>query len=260
MNSPGDKSKEKISKKEEKISLLGIVDKPIDLHYTGPDISSNGGLLLLREVENQVGLIKALSGCMVDQRDPRYVDHCHYSLLSQRIYQISAGHEDANDCDDLRTDSIVKICAGRLPQSGEALASQPTMSRFENSISRSDLYRIAECFAQNFIDSYTDEPEVIILDSDDTNYTAYGKQLEIVYNGYYGEDCFMPLHIYEGLSGKLITTILKPGRRSKATNVYAILKRVVQFIRRHWSNTLIIIRGDSHFCSPELMAWAKQAV
>ena len=97
------------------------------------------------------------------------------------------------------------------------------MSRFENSVSRSELYRIAEHFARSFIRSYASEPEVIIIDCDDTNHNAYGNQLQIEFNSYYGEYCFMPLHIYEGLSGKLITTILKPGRRSKATDVHSIL-------------------------------------
>jgi len=129
-------------------------------------------------------------------------------LLSQRIYQIAAGYEDANDCNELRSDSILKICSDQLPISGNDLASQPTMSRFENSVRRSELYRIAECFALCFINSYESEPEVIIIDCDDTNNNAYGNQLQIEYNHYYGEYCFMPLHIYEGLSGKLITTIL----------------------------------------------------
>jgi len=131
------------------------------------------------------------------------------------------------------------------------------MTRFENSVNRSELYRIAECFARSFVNSYESEPAVIILDCDDTNNNAYGNQLEIEFNNYYGEYCFMPLHIYEGLSGKLITTILKPGRRSKGADVFSILKRLVNFIRNHWKNTRIIIRGDSHFCSPEFMNWTK---
>jgi hypothetical protein len=131
------------------------------------------------------------------------------------------------------------------------------MSRFENSVRRSELYRIAEHIALSFINSYESEPEVIIIDCDDTNNNAHGNQLQIEYNHYYGEYCFMPLHIYEGLSGKLITTILKPGRRSKATDVFSILKRVIGFIRNHWYQTKIIIRGDSHFCSQGFMDWAK---
>lgn len=237
--------------------LSAIQGKNVELSYTGKDISSDGGLLLLKEVENQIGIISCISKCINDDRDPRYIHHNLGQLLSQRIYQIAAGYEDANDCDELRSDSILKICSDQLPISGNDLASQPTMSRFENSVRRSELYRIAECFALCFINSYASEPEVIVIDCDDTNNNAYGNQLQIEYNHYYGEYCFMPLHIYEGLSGKLITTILKPGRRSKATDVFSILKRVISFIRNHWCQTKIIIRGDSHFCSQELMDWAK---
>jgi len=196
--------------------LSAIQNKNVELSYTGKDISSDGGLLLLKELENQIGIISGLSNCINDERDQRYIDHSLEQLLSQRIYQIAAGYEDANDCDELRGDSIFKICSDKLPISGDDLASQPTMSRFENSVSRSELYRIAEHFGLCFINSYESEPEVIIIDCDDTNNNAYGNQLQIEYNHYYREYCFMPLHIYEGLSGKLITTILKTRKKIKS--------------------------------------------
>ena len=237
--------------------LSAIHGKKVELSYSGKNISSDGGLLLLKEVENRTGIISGISHCINDERDQRYIDHSLEQLLFQRIYQIAAGYEDANDCDELRGDSIFKICSDKLPISGDELASQPTMSRFENSVTRSELYRIAEHFGLCFINSYQTEPEVIIIDCDDTNNNAYGNQLQIEYNHYYGEYCFMPLHIYEGLSGKLITTILKPGRRSKSVDVFSILKRLISFIRNHWCQTRIIIRGDSHFCSQQFMDWAK---
>ena len=207
--------------------LSDVQGKRVELCYTGKDISSDGGLLLLKELEKQTGIISGISKCITDGRDQRYIDHTLEQLLSQRIYQIAAGYEDANDCDELRSDCVFKVCSGKLPISEGDLASQPTMSRFENSVRRSELYRIAQQIALCFINSYESVPEVIIIDCDDTNNNAYGNQLQIEYNHYYGEYCFMPLHIYEGISGKLITTILKPGRRSKATNVFSILKRVI---------------------------------
>lgn len=254
MNSPTSKITEKLSFRQTQLSLSHLQDKSIILNYTGPDISSNGGLLLLREVDNQIGLIDSLNECLTDHRDERYVTHSISSLLRQRIFQIAAGYEDANDCNELRKDKILKICTNQLPN-GSDLAGQSTMSRFENSVNRSDLYRIAKCLVEHFIGSYESEPVVIIIDCDDTNYNAYGEQLEIAYNHYYKSYCFMPLHIYEGLSGKLITTILKPGRRSKAVNVFAILKRLVKLLRTHWKQTRIILRGDSHFCSAPFMDW-----
>lgn len=114
---------------------------------------------------------------------------------------------------------VFKLCAGRLPQSDHELSSQPTMSRLENSIDSKDLYRIGKQLVDNFIGSYAREPEVIILDCDDTNNNTYGQQELNLFNHYYHNHCYMPLHIYEGLSGKLIATILKPGRRSKQSDI-----------------------------------------
>lgn len=256
MNFPWDKDKEIPVLPKDKLPLCNLLGKSVDLSHRGPDVSANGGLLLLREVDAQIGLLCDIAGGLTDNRNQSYVEHSHLGLLQQRVFQIAAGYEDANDCDTLRTDGVMKMCVGNLPQSGRDLASQPTMSRFENSISQTDLYGIAQCFVRHFIKSYDCEPLVIILDSDDTNHTAHGKQEGIVYNAYYGEYCFMPFHLYEGLSGKLITTILKPGRRSKAVDVFAILSRIINLIRQSWPNTRIILRGDSHFCSPQFMAWS----
>ena len=252
-----DKDTNKIENTQTSLNLFSVQNKPIELSYTGEEISSEGGLLLLKELENQINIIKGFSSCIEDERDQRYVDHTIESLVSQRVYQIASGYEDANDCNSLRKDAILKLCSGQLPETGMDLGSQPTMSRFENSVRRSELYRIAKMFVSNFISSYESEPKVIILDPDDTNHSAYGNQLQIEYNNYYGDYVFMPLHIYEGLSGKLITTILKPGRRSKGANVFAVLKRIIQILREHWKNTLIIVRGDSHFHCPELTSYSR---
>lgn len=239
-------------------SLLPSCGKPVTFTFSQDKISSDGGLLLLREVEDQLGLIKDLASVITDDRDQRYVDHTYEEILSQRIFQIASGYEDANDCNSMRNDPIFKMCSGRLPEQGNPLASQPTMSRFENSISRSELYRIAKTFVDHFISSYSQEPAIIIIDCDDTNNNVHGGQQLALFNHYYGEYCYMPLHIYEGLSGKLITTLLKPGRRTKGVNVFAILQRIIQYLRRHWKHTIIAVRGDSHFTSPQLMDWCKE--
>ncbi len=237
-------------------NLPPVQKKNIEISFTGADISSDGGLLLLKECEQQVGIIKSISSCLKDERNSSYVQHSYVQMVTQRIFQIAAGYEDADDCDRLRNDDIIKLCVGKLPNDQD-LASQPTMSRFENAHNRGDLYRIGVAFLDNFISSYTEEPPVIILDADDTNSNAYGAQQLSLYNDYYGEACFMPLHIYEGLSGKLVTTILKPGRRSKNVNVFAILSRIISRIRNKWKNTIVIIRGDGHFCNHQLMDWCK---
>jgi len=236
--------------------LSAIDKKPVLVSFTAEKTSIDGGLLLLNEVEKNIGIIKAITSCIKDDRHQSYIRHSVNSMISQRVFQIAAGYEDTNDCDTLKDDAILKMCSGQMPETGSTLASQPTMCRMENQPIRKELYEMGYALLNNFVNSYSSEPPVIILDCDDTNSNAYGEQQEIVYNDYYGEYCFMPLHIYEGLSGKLITTILKPGRRSKNASVYGILRRIITYIRRSWKNTVIIVRGDSHFCCKELMDWA----
>lgn len=238
------------------LNLFPIENKKVELTFTGDRISSDGGLLLLREVDRQLGLVESISNCITDNRDQRYIDHTIKEMLTQRIFQIAAGYEDCNDSNDMREDMILKTCVGRLPQSGRELASQPTMSRLENSVGREELYNIGKQLVDAFIDSYSQAPKVIILDCDDTNNTTYGQQELTLFNHYYGDHCYMPLHIYEGLSGKLITTILKPGRRDKQNNIASFLKKLILHLRQQWPETLIIVRGDSHFTSKDFMQWS----
>lgn len=232
-------------------NLSDFERKKVQVRFDMEETSNDAGLLLLKEVDNQIGLIERLSECLQDNRHQGYVKHSFDSMLRQRIMQIAAGYEDANDCNVLKDDCIMKVCANHQ----HSLATQPTMSRFENQPGNKQLYKMAIAFLDNFIASYANEPKVIIIDSDDTNSFTYGQQELTLFNNYYGDYCFMPLHVYEGISGKLITTILKPGRRSKSINVFAILKRIIGYLRKHWPNTLIIFRGDSHFCSKEVMGY-----
>jgi len=238
-------------------TLPKLKGKSLTVAFTGRDVSSDGGLLLLRQSEQHTGIIDAISACLTDNRHQSYTAHSFKEMVSQRVFQIAAGYEDADDCDHLRGDDMFKISCGRLP-SDDALSSQPTMSRFENTPGNRELYRIAEAFLQHFIGSYAAEPEVIILDVDDTNSETHGAQQLALFNQFYGGYCLMPLHIYEGGSGKLVTTILKPGSRSKSVNVFGILRRVVQRLRAVWKATTIIVRGDSHFCSHQFMDWCTE--
>lgn len=246
-----------IKNSESKINLFPIKGKNIELGFSGDRISSDGGLLLLKELDSQLNLLSSASNCILDGRDQRYIDHKIRELLTQRVFQIAAGYEDCNDCNDLREDMILKMCAGRLPQSDNDLASQPTMSRLENSVTKTDLFRLGKCLIDGFVNSYSKSPSVIILDCDDTNNDTYGQQELALFNNYYHGYCYMPLHIYEGLSGKLITTILKPGRRNKQANIARLLQKLISHLRAQWPDTKIIVRGDSHFSSTNFMDWTE---
>ena len=177
-------------------------------------------------------------------------------LSQQRVFHIAAGYEDANDSNPLRHDPIFKLLLGRLPQSGPSLASQPTISRFENGVSRSELYRLAVVLVEPFLTSYDKLPAVLVLDFDDTEDEVHGAQEQARYNSHDGGYCFLPLHVYEGLSGRLLTTILK-AQRFTGAQLLSVLKRLVKRLRHAWPDTLLIYRGDSHFAYPEVMQWIE---
>ncbi len=223
----------------------------------GGRLSSDAGLVLLNDPDEQLGLTRALAAVLSDPRDERRVHFTRHDLLKQRVLQIAASYEDANDSNTLRHDPIFKLLLGRLPESGASLASQPTISRFENRVSRTELYRMARVLVEQFIASYRRPPKVIVLDVDDTEDPVHGEQEQARYDGYYGGYCFLPLHLYEGLSGRLITTILK-AKRLTGAQMLAVLKRLVKRLRQAWPDTLLIFRGDSHFAYPEVMQWIDE--
>ena len=239
------------------LNFAPISGKRVEAKFDGGNVTSDAGVLFLRAVEKGIGLMGRLAAAIHDRRDPRYVDHALEDLLRQRVFQIAQGYEDANDCNDLRGDPAFKVGCERAPLSGEDLASQPTMTRLENSVSRSDLYRLAQALAASFIASYATPPEALILDLDDTDDPTHGAQQGSLFNAYYGEYCFMPLHLYEGQSGKLITTILRPGVRPSGKEIVMILKRVVAYLRQAWPSVAIFLRGDSHFSAPEVHAFCE---
>jgi DDE family transposase len=239
------------------LPLAPVGAKAVELDFDGGCLSSDAGIILLKDIDDQLGLTRALAAVLSDRRDARRIHFTPEDLLKQRVFQIAAGYEDANDATTLRDDPIFKLMLDRLPESGAPLASQPTISRFENHISRTELYRMALVLLEQFLASYDKPPQVIVLDVDDTEDRVHGQQEHARYDGYYGGYCFMPLHLYEGLSGRLMTTILK-AQRFTGPQMLAVLKRVVKRLRTAWPDTLLIFRGDSHFAYPEVMQWIEE--
>jgi DDE family transposase len=238
------------------LHLAPVGAKAVDLDFDGGQLSSDAGVILLKDIDDHLGLTHDLAAVLSDPRDARRVKFTLHDLLKQRVFQIAAGYEDANDSNTLRDDPIFKLMLDRLPETGAPLASQPTMSRCENRVSRTELYRMAVVLLNQFIASYDSPPKVIVLDVDDTEDRVHGQQEQARYDGYYGGYCFMPLHLYEGLSGRLITTILK-AKRFTGTQMLAVLQRVVKRLRHAWPDTLLIFRGDSHFAYPAVMQWLE---
>ena len=234
------------------LSFASISGKKIEADFNGGMTTSDGGVLLLRELESRIGIVDRIVESLWDRRHQSYVDHSYTDLIRQRVLQIACGYEDANDSDDLRCDPGMKAACDRLPITGEDLASQPTISRLENDVSRTDLYRVGRAFVDAFINSYDKPPKKIVLDIDDTDDPTHGSQQLCLFNAHVGEYCYMPLHIYEGETGKLVTSVLRPGKRISGSQAATILKHVIEPIRRAWPKTRICLRGDSHFSAPQI--------
>ena len=250
------KDTSKISNGQEKMffSLPEIVsDKKIRVDFNAPDMSSNGGLLFVGNMRNT--LAWKIGKSIPDARKQESIRHTYMEMVSQRVGQILCGYEDANDCNQLRGDSALKMSVGRKPSDAD-LSSQPTMTRLENSVDSRTLYRIGKLFLDEYISSFGKAPRKVILDADDTNANTYGAQQLTLFNAYYNEYCYMPLLIFDGLTGRLMLPLLRPGRTHKSLSVARIMQRVVEYLHRHWPDTVIELRGDSHFASHEFMDWA----
>jgi hypothetical protein len=150
--------------------------KALHAEFDGGTLSSDGGVLSFREIEAQLGIIRRLAGALDDPRDARYTDHSYEEMLRQRIFHMVCGYEDANDCTSLRHDPAFKVACGRLPLSGAPLASQPSISRFENAARHSELYRMAQAVFDTFVASYDQFPKSVLLDIDDTADEVHGAQ------------------------------------------------------------------------------------
>jgi len=227
--------------------------------FEGGALSSDFGPLLLRGIERQCGLIGRLAQAIHDRRHPSYIEHSVVDLLRQRIYQSACGYVDGNDANSLRRDPMFKLALERAPlDEATALASGPTFSRLENSLSCKDIYRLARAFVEGFIASYAQAPSIIVLDMDHSEDRTHGQQQLAFYNHHYQSHCYLPLFLFEGLSGKLITAVLRPGKRPTGRENAAIVGRVLRLLRQAWPHTHIILRGDGHFANPELMALCEQ--
>jgi hypothetical protein len=238
-------------------SLPAVCRKKVSVSFDGGSLSSDGGVLVLRDVERRLGLAERLAGCLVDRRDPVRINHELVEMLRWRMFLIAAGYEDADDCDSLRADPVFKMAVGRLPESGKALCSQPTMSRLENAPSKIAIARMMVAMVDLFCASWDRPPQAITLDIDDTLDRVHGHQQLSLFNAHYDERCFLPIHIYEASSGKPVAVILRPGKTPGGAEVRAIVKHVTRRLRRHWPATGICWRGDSHYARPEAMEWCE---
>jgi hypothetical protein len=223
--------------------------------FDGGRITSDGGVLLLGVVERQLGIAQMLAQLIADPRNPACVTHSVDDILRARMLAIACGYEDADDLDHLRTDPAFKLACGRLPDSGDDLCSQPTMSRWENAPTRREVVRMTSAMIDLYCASYARPPVAVTLDIDDTCDVVHGHQQLSLFNAYYGERCFLPIHVYDTATARPVAVLLRPGKTPSGEEIRGHLRRLVRRIRQ--PTTRITIRGDSHYGRPEVMAWCE---
>ena len=233
--------------------LSPIGGKEITATFDGGQLSSDGGVLILREIEKRLGLAAMLSSSVPDTRDPGRIVHTYADMIRARLFAIASGYEDCDDLDGLRIDPAFKMACGRKPETGTDLMSQPTLPRLENAPAWRALARMALGMIDLFCASFSRVPSRIVLDIDDTDDMAHGQQQLALFNTHAGGHCFQPIHIFEANSGKPILSLIRPGKRPSGEEIARVLAHVIHRIRRRWPQVDILVRGDGHYCAPEVL-------
>ena len=227
--------------------------------FLGGRLTSDGGWSWVAEADAALGLSATLAAVIPDWRRRRG-RHSLLELVRQRIYQIVAGYEDQDDADTLRSDPLLKLVCGRLPDADPDLASQPTLSRLENAVDRKSCYRLAVALGQIYLRERERDgvPTRIVLDLDGTDDPTHGAQEGSAYHGYYRQHMYHPLLVFDGETGQLITAVLRPGNTHGSAGVVAVLKRVVRALRSRWPTVRIELRMDSGGAVPDIYDWCEQ--
>jgi hypothetical protein len=234
--------------------LSPVGTKPLTATFDAGRLSSDGGMIVLREIAERLGVADVVAAPLRDERDPSRIRHSYAEMALVRMVMIAAGYEDCDDVDALRTDPALKIAIGRAPETGADLMSQPTLSRLENLAGWRTLARIGLGQIDLYCRSFKTPPARIVLDIDDTDDPVHGQQQLALFNAHYDCTCFQPIHIFDGLSGKPVLSLLRPGKRPSGKEVAKVLRHVIGRIRKHWPHVAILVRGDSHYCSEPALA------
>jgi hypothetical protein len=234
--------------------LPAVRRKKLTVDFDGGNQSSDAGVLLLRAAEGKVGVIARLAAALPDRRDPTRIRHRLAEIIAARVFGICCGYEDAIDHDLLRHDPALKMAVGRCPETGAALASQSTISRFENAPTKTDAARLARAVVDQFTTRVTPAHRDI-FDIDDTFDAAYGGQQLAFWNAHHDERGFAPMHVYHAGSGLPVATILRPAKTPNGREVRTVIKHLTKRILKTWKQANIVWRGDSHYGRAEAMEW-----
>jgi len=235
--------------------LSPVCGKTVVAKFDGGLLSSDAGILVLREVEQRLRVADRLAACMVDRRAPELITHPLAEIIRFRLLMIGAGYEDGNDASSLRSDPIFKMALDLSPSDRE-LCSQSTISRLENLPDARALLRMGRAMVDLYCESFQRVPKRITLDIDDTFDAVHGGQQLRLFNAHYDEYGFQPIVVFDG-EGRFVTAVLRPAKRPSGKEVRAFLRRLLRAIRANWPKTEILLRADSHYCSPEVLTWCR---
>ena len=224
----------------------------VEANFEGGALSSDGGLMLLRQVDRKIGLSAAVAGALHDPRDPERVTHSLQSLIAQRLYGLCCGYEDLNDHARLRLDPLMQTAVGTASE----LGSSPTLSRLETRATRADVVALNRVLVEQYIASHALAPREVILDVDASDIPLHGDQECSEFHAHYDSYCYLPLYVFAGRA--MLACVLRRSRIDGAKHAAAVLRLLIGRLRQAWPDTRFIVRGDSGFCRQRLIRWCER--
>ena len=237
---------------QELLGFPGCRGRRIEASFSGGDISSDGGVLLLRQADQRLKLSESITRALDDRRRQASCEHDALSLVRQRLYALALGYEDLNDHHTLRKDLALQTAVNRA----SVLASASTLCRLENRADRALAWRLHEVLVEQFIGSFKRAPRKLVLDFDATDDRVHGQQEGRFFHGYYDHYCFLPLYVFCG--DQLLVSYLRPSKIDGAKHAWAILSLLVKRLRQQWPRVRIVFRGDSGFCRWRMLSWCER--
>ena len=233
------------------VRFPAVKRRRVEAEFSGGDITGNGGIALLSQVDRRLGLTRAVAQRLDDPRRQASCGHGLEDLLRQRLYALALGHEDLNDHQQLRHDAALQTAAGRI----DALASPSTLCRLEQRADRSTAWAMHAVLFDQFVAAHPKPPRRLILDFDATDTPLHGAQEDRFFHAYYGGYCYLPLYVFCGRH--LLVSYLRPSGADAARHAWAILSLLVKALRARWPKVRIVFRGDSGFCRWRLLRWCE---